>query len=633
MVRVVRTALAVVVLGLWLVTTSPASWSPPRVLSPHSAPRAMTDVAGQGLVLWASGPRSERFTWPPGAAEPLRTLLPAFPIDLEATQWAANARGDVVAIGDAVSTVDALAIDATGTQAGFAERPPRPQSVGEAKAAIGADGTAVVAWTQLRRDDEELPFVWLRIRPPGGEFAPAIAIRGVGPVSELAVAVRPDGVAELVHVDWSGTEHAIVYHELQAGHPASAPTTIASTQAGSPFFLSLIPGGVGVSRLVFEDGDMNERVVAALRTPDGAWTRQSVGRGAYEAESVAVLADGSVVLAYPRAQRILVRRAISGQPFGPPQHVATIPRRWDSYATSLSASVEGRVLLAWIEYSAESDDVGYACENVGCFERVMVAAAEPGAPFGAPRRLSSLGSMPGDVVLFRHRHRRRARRDLAREFRKRLFLGLARGSQRRCQRPRSAGRTHRRPRASRRGDASRAPGSRRHPRPPAARTDPLRRALRRSARSVLAGPAVRSGHVGAARGGPSPWGNQNRELAAVSESPAEAAKARTPRWPRRIRVRDRRCRQPSLAPRPADRSPQRPEITAERSSRASACRAVQHSRGAGQRLPICMGSSSRGRIRLTVTSRRKQEQRRSAFRPLAPSSSAGVPGCRASASV
>ena len=30
---------------------------------------------------------------------------------------------------------------------------------------------------------------------------------------------------------------------------------------------------------------------------------------------------------------------------------------------------------------------------------------------------------------------------------------------------------------------------------------------------------------------------------------------------------------------------------------------------------------------------RKQEQRRSAFRPLAPSSSAGVPGCRASASV
>jgi hypothetical protein len=397
--RTVLSLAAALASGCFAATQSSRAEVPAHVLAPHSAPRAVADVPGDGLVLWAGGPQAEQFTWPLGVSEPLRVALASFRVGFQETQWAANARGDVVLIGDALPAVRVLAIDAAGDRAQFREPASRPWTIGKAMAAIGDDGTAAVAWTQVRRDDDELPFVWVRIRPPGGVFAPALMLRGAGEVRELALAIRPDGVVELVHADYDGSRHQLVYHELRAGLPPSPATPISATAAASPFYLDLVPGGVGVSRVVFEGGEWSQWVVAALRTGDATWTRQVIGRGAFEAESLTAAADGSALLAYPRGHRVWVHQAAGGQPFGPPQQVGTIPERWDSYATALSRNTDGRVLLAWIEYSTAFHRSGYTCENAGCFERVMAVAAQPDGRYGSPWRLSPLGSMPGDVVL------------------------------------------------------------------------------------------------------------------------------------------------------------------------------------------------------------------------------------------
>ena len=401
--RVMRTVLslaAALVFGCFAATQSSRADVPAHVLAPQSAPRAVAEVSGDGLVLWAGGPQAEQFTWPLGVSEPLRVALASFRVGFQETQWAANARGDVVLIGDALPAVRVLAIDAAGDRAQFREPASRPWTIEEAEAAIGDDGTAAVAWTQVRRDgDDELPFVWVRIRPPGGVFAPALMLRGLGEVGEIALAVRADGVVELVHVDFDGSGHQLVYHELRAGLPPSPASAISSTAAGSPFYLDIVPGGVGVSRVVFEGGEWSQWVVGALRTGDATWTRQVIGRGGFEAESLTAAADGSALLAYPSGHRVLIHRAAGGQPFGPPQQVGTIPERWDSYATALSQSADGAVLLAWIEISTDFHRSGYTCENAGCFERVMAVAAQPDGRYGSPWRLSPLGSRPGDVVL------------------------------------------------------------------------------------------------------------------------------------------------------------------------------------------------------------------------------------------
>ena len=385
--RVMRTVLSLataLVFGCLSATPSSGAEVPPHVLAPHSAPRALADVSGGGLVLWAGSSQAEQFRWPMGVSEPLREALAPFRVGRQETQWAANARGDVVLIGDGLPAVRVLAIDATGDRAQFREPASRPWTIGEAQAAIGDDGTAAVAWTQVRRDDDELPFIWVRIRPPGGVFTPTLMLRGLGEVREVALAVRADGVVELVHADYDGTRHQLIYHELRAGLPPSPASTISATAAASPFYLALMPGGVGVSRVVFEGGEWSQWVVGALRTGDATWTRQLIGRGGFDAKSLAAAADGSAVLTYPRARRIWVHRAAGGQPFGPPEQVGTIPKRWDAYATALSRSADGRVLLAWIEYSTDFHRSGYTCENAGCFERAMAVAAQPDGSYGSP---------------------------------------------------------------------------------------------------------------------------------------------------------------------------------------------------------------------------------------------------------
>jgi hypothetical protein len=364
----------------------------------------MTRGPGGQLVLLAGGGQTERFTWEAGANGPIRSALPAFP-GSDDQRWAANTRGDAVLATGQGTRVRALAIDATGTQALMSETLRRTHTVDALVTDVGPDGTSAVAWTT--QDDEtgdQAAAVWVRVRVPGGAFGPPIDVPAAGPVRELDLRVRANGLVELAHADWFDGLHQIFYIELGVDAPVSPPALLASSHAATPFVIALVPGADGIGRVVYEDPpDVFEnprRLVTRLRTADGTWApAQQIAEDAFtDVESLADLADGTVALAYVRRDSIFVTRAQPGAAFGPAVRVGRAAPGWWASSGSVALSARGDVLVAWIE-STDDNRLGISCGGLyACHERVVAAGAGAGLPFAAPERISALGTIAGALT-------------------------------------------------------------------------------------------------------------------------------------------------------------------------------------------------------------------------------------------
>ncbi len=372
--------MVVIALLLILCGTANAGWEPAREIARDAAPHAATGVDGGGIALLTNGETATRFTW--SGATPDRALLPATLRTYAGTPWAANARGDVLLVGETEHRVQAVAVDATGARAAFAAPSAPETSIENVAAALGPDGTAIVAWTVETEATLGYRDVWVSVRPPGGAFGPVTVVKADG-ARALAVAVRADGTPSLAYEDSAG----VYFAEL----PAGVPVRVAGV-------------GVEVRNLALA-GDrvliVENDVRTVLRRPDGGWDapQQIAGAGAWALGTpLAGLADGGAVVVYGEGRSVNVRRAGAGAAFGPAQRLARVGSAWDAYTFAAVTSTRGDALVTWNEASADDDlRYGFICGGA-CHERVVAAVASPGARFGAPRLVSPLAAVTGEYV-------------------------------------------------------------------------------------------------------------------------------------------------------------------------------------------------------------------------------------------
>jgi hypothetical protein len=395
-------------LGLVFAGGAQARWSSPRVVSLASSPRAVGVESSGGLSLWTGIKRPELFRWPPDGDLIQGAALPAFVTRDTQQPWAVNARGDAVLVAGDGRDVRALVIDATGGRAVLRERVPRTREVERVVADIGDDGTAAVAWTQVRpRVDEELPTVWVRLRPPGGQFQPAIAIPAGGEARAVDLDVRPDGSVSLVHAAWdSGAGlNRLYYRGLRVGEPVPPPQLFATTE-DSPETFAIVADHDGRDRVLF-DADYTQTgqqpklgLLTSLRQLDGTWAppQQLSPDAISDRRSIVELADGTVLAAYQQRGNILVRRALAGEPFGSPEHVASVPPGWWVYSPTLAANARGDILMAWDESSQEEVNRTAIC-GFSCHHRVLAAVAERAGSFGPPELVSALGTVTDEETV------------------------------------------------------------------------------------------------------------------------------------------------------------------------------------------------------------------------------------------
>jgi len=398
------TSVVSALLLLLLVAASPAHarWARAWAIAQELAPRAASGLDRGGVALWAGTRSARQLAWLPGALDPVPFALPPFVTLDDEQRWDANGRGDVVMLGAGDRTVNALVVEASGLQAPLSAVVARGRAVGEVVGAIGDDGTAVVAWSAERNaDDEEEPSVWLRLRAPGGQFGPVVALAAGGPVRQINADVAPDGGIEVVYAFWDGRRHVLVHTDVGRDSVPGPSITVATTPAASPFLLELVAGGPGANRVLFSGNDedpQTARAIVMTRTGATEWaSRQVLEAGSGDPLGVIEpLRGGGAVVAYNRGSRVLVRRAAPGAPFGPAQRAGRVPRRWLAVSPAVASTSRGDLLVAWNEVSDE-DEAGSLCGDGFCFGRVVAAAASPDKAFGPEHLLSPLGTVLGDA--------------------------------------------------------------------------------------------------------------------------------------------------------------------------------------------------------------------------------------------
>ena len=387
-------------LGLVTPATVEAAWSPARVLAREADSRAAGASGDGALLLWA-GTRAigTRFAWAPGAAAPtsVRFRLPFRP-DRDAA-WHVNERGEVLAVDDDLTPrVRAVLVSADGGQAVVDHRVPDGTEAGAITAALGDDGTAVVAWLlQNEMSAATRAQIWLRIRRGGGDFSPPIVLRTRGAVSQVDVDVRRDGVAELLYAEANEVGHALHHVDIppETNAPSSA-SMVGETSSAAPFPMKLIAGGSGVGRVFFTPKDANPpasgRAVVATRTGDTSWSLPQVfeRHTATAWPAVTSLPDGSSLIAYDRQRNVMVRKAEAGEPFGLPQRAGRAPRGWYPGWVSIGANADGVVVAAWQEELVAGD-----CGEP-CFGRIVAATASESGEFHSSRVLSPIGNVLSD---------------------------------------------------------------------------------------------------------------------------------------------------------------------------------------------------------------------------------------------
>lgn len=291
-----------------------------------------------------------------------------------------------------------------GSRASFTERAARNADLDSVSAALGANGTAAVAWavsvSEISKGPESLPAVWVRVQRPGRAFGPRVEIPAPYPVTDVALDVGPDGRLEIVFAGWSSSANQRVIFHTEQGPDGqfSPPVGIASTRSGSQFFLAVIAGGPGRGRVIYDDdapyGQPGEDV-AFLRTAQDVWTGpQRFELGSNTDTAVTALPDGGAAITYMLRHVAMVRRAPPGGEFGAAEAVEHVPRCLYASQPTLAANKRGDLLLARTETFIPPDD---RCGRFS-FGRVVAAFAAHNQPFAPAQVLSPLGTVPVDGI-------------------------------------------------------------------------------------------------------------------------------------------------------------------------------------------------------------------------------------------
>lgn len=370
-----RTAalLLVAATALMAPATAHAGWDDARATSHRLRPLAAAAPGGVFSV-WGAGSATRRLTLPTSAV----SRLP-YPSDTLSGPWLVNRRGDVLLV-DHVGSDGALLVEAGGAQVRMSMEIPRRLGRSVA-AALGEDGAAVVAWITERPAGT----VWVRVRPPGGQFGPALALPNGAPVIELDADVAPDGHAELVYAVGDGEVRDDIVHTVIAADGTLGPTETVATVDEPLFGVEAVAG-----RVIYASG--REAAATVLTRAGSGWQQQRLDADSAFGLTAHRLADGGVVLAYTPGREVRVRRAAPGGPFGPPQRVSRLPRGSAPTEVRVASSPTGAVLLAWREVVLKD------CVRDWCFDRVLAAAADPGQPLGPAQVVSPLGTRTDDIV-------------------------------------------------------------------------------------------------------------------------------------------------------------------------------------------------------------------------------------------
>ena len=347
-----------------------AGWDPAQATGQRLRPLAAT-APGRTFSIWGTnGATTRRLTDPAGSVSPV-----SFPSDILSGPWLVNRRGDVLMV-DRVGRDGALLVEAGGARVRMTMEVPRRQYLLHVESALGEDGSAVVAWTAEGASTGAPETVWVRVRPPGGQFGPRVSLRNDLPVTDVDVDVAPGGRADVVYrVDAGALEKSIVRSEVGPDGLHGQPVTLATGE--------LIPDLEAVTgRVIYHTG-------TELIALSPAGESQRLGDGDFF--SAHRLADGGVLLAYVRGRDVLVRQAAAGAPFGPAQVLARIARGSHTYEFAVASSASA-TLVAWRESVA-------GCVRDWCFDRVVSAMATPGGGFGPARLVSPLGTRTNRVVI------------------------------------------------------------------------------------------------------------------------------------------------------------------------------------------------------------------------------------------
>lgn len=354
-------------------------WGPPRVVAPGGEPRAAVQTADGALVLLADTGAATRFTWVSGATSPQRaTIAPSAGED-----WMVNRRGDALFAGRSSDQAQALAIDASGARVELSVMPTEGRTVDRISADVGEDGTGAIAWTeQLAGVADTDSVVFVRIRPPGGQFGPVVRIPAGGEASDMDLRVRADGLVELLHAGFADHVGRFFHSELRAGQPAPDPAFVATTSEFSPLFPVL-----GVGRALFGW----DTVVSLARTGARTWgPRQRLPSDAFlRRSSLTTLPDGTSVLLYIHGEDVLAARGAPGAPFGAGVRIGHATRGWSVSSADVTSAPAGDLLAVWTEYALHGD----LCAESTCFTRVHAAVAAPGAGFGLSVLISGVGTV------------------------------------------------------------------------------------------------------------------------------------------------------------------------------------------------------------------------------------------------
>jgi hypothetical protein len=216
--------------GLWVATRDPGGgWTKPARLAPEAS-RAAVAVADSGaaVVAWLEPGSGKRFT-----VKAMR-------------RPAGGAFGAAETLGDASSSTEYLI-------------------EGTVRAAIAADGEALVLWTQPPADRKtRLMPVNVSIAPPGAAFAAARRVGLTVATSSPALAAGPDGRALAVLVGGRDVQLA----ERPPGGAFGAPVAVASVT--EPFaVLPAVAVGSGGAAVVGWYGLFSQGVSAVARTQTG----------------------------------------------------------------------------------------------------------------------------------------------------------------------------------------------------------------------------------------------------------------------------------------------------------------------------------------------------------------------------
>ncbi len=280
--------------GLWVATRDPgAGWTKPAKLAPEAsrAAVAVTD-SGAAVVAWIEPGASGRF-------------------DVKAMRRAAGgAFGAAETLGTARSS-NALVLE------------------GSVRAAIAADGEALVLWTQPPPDPDTLLMpVNVAIAPAGGAFGAAQRVGVTHAPSVPALAAAPDGRALVALATRSHVQVA----ERAPGGAFAAPTTPASLKE-PVVAMPAVAVGSGGAAVVGWYGLFSQGVGAVARA----------GTGAFGAP-VTLAAAGGIPGINEQALTLLSAFGVAGA--GPTGVEGAPP---DAEAGNLRATLtpDGRALLSW----------------------------------------------------------------------------------------------------------------------------------------------------------------------------------------------------------------------------------------------------------------------------------------------